>query len=173
MYASPLTERIRKRKAFADSELDSTTRLLPMLHSTHPLTSNGAPVVMPSPTSPNQMYSMPLSPYLMKDTLYNSNNVGYGTAKGHAPANAHHAFEFSNYLRSRVLHTYENNNNNVEFGGGNSETHKLRLVDESQLMGYYPTAAMSTEECDMSPERCSNVAKPRLSFSIESIIGIK
>lgn len=180
-----MCERIRKRKAFADSELDSTSRVLPMLHTMHPLAVSTAATaaIAPPATSTsaavanNHMYPMAVPAYMMKDSHY-ATNAALSVAKGPSPSSvtsSHQSFEFSNFLRSHLFHSYESNNN-VDFIRANNDTHKIRVVDEANLMGYYSTTAAPVAGGDRDitlPQSYSNVAKPRLSFSIESIIGIK
>lgn len=156
-----------------------------MLHTVHPLamsTGTAASASMVSATTSatsasSPMYPIPMPSYIMKDSHYTT-NAALAVGKGPSPTShtPHHPLEFSNFLRTSVFHSYESNNN-VEFICTNNQSPKIRVVDESNLMGYYSTATAAAITSDgrglTLPETFSNVVKPRLSFSIESIIGIK
>lgn len=134
--------------------------MLPMLPPPpqHPLASDG-PGTIHSPAALGQMYSLNLAP----------NAFAFGANKASNVVNGHHSFEFSNYLRSRVMQTYENcNNNNVDYGGGQ----KMRCAeDNNQMMSGYSSTMSDVRP--ISTDRFSSLSKPKISFSIESIIGIK
>lgn len=99
MYTSPLTERIRKRKSFADSELDLTSGIL--TSSQHQSTGTTPMVAI------NYQYS--LNDHLNNQT-YASNHqydsiIGSNTNNNNCTMenNNNNQIEFSNYFRAKLL----------------------------------------------------------------------
>ena len=128
MYVSPLTERLRKRKAFADRELDTSASCI--LASALPIPSYGL--------SFDQM-TREQTPYVA--AIYDHNQ---------------------HYVRSKLSQQHYQH-----FYDGNVKEKllpKIRLVDESKLKD-------TTYDLCNSEYKMTN-AKPKISFSIDSIIGI-
>lgn len=132
MYASPLNERIRKRKAFADSELNSNAGLIAL----PPPTLSGIPNSPHFLSHSQSMYAMQM--YAQEDR-YRFHKVNQPTeeltANRFVPRNEHHLLTRS-------------------------------CTDETTFV----------ESNSTSPSTVANTfcgIKPKLSFSIESIIGIK
>lgn len=127
IYVSPLSERLRKRKAFADRELDSSSSCI--LAST---------VSMPPYGLNYDQLSREQTPFI---TAIYDHNQHFSRSK--IPINYHHYCDGN--VKERNLP-------------------KIRIVDESKLKD------ASYDFCN-SEYKMTN-AKPKLSFSIESIIGI-
>lgn len=132
MYASPLNERIRKRKAFADSELNSNAGLIAL----PPPTLSAIPNPPHFPSHTQSMYAMQL---YAQENRYRFHKVNQPTdeftANRFVPRKGHHL-----------------------------STHSC--TDETNFI-----ASNSTSPPTVVNTFCE--IKPKLSFSIESIIGIK
>lgn len=151
MYPSPLTERIRKRRTFADNELNSSTDLL----------SATAAANASSSTSSSSYRSIPT--FILNEnssSLCDATTSSFGFVPKYGP------YEFCNYLRSRVLHSPYTN---THLNSLNDELPKIRIIDESKLRDCNLKFNFNLDTSLL--DSCST--KPKLSFSIESIIGIK
>lgn len=127
MYASPLSERLRKRKAFADRELDSS-----------------ASCILASAVS--------MSPYGVNYDQLSREQGPFITARYD-----HDQHYVRSKLSSHYHHFYDVNAKDKIFP-------KIRIVDESKLKD-------SSYDFRNSEYVMTN-AKPKISFSIDSIIGI-
>lgn len=153
-FMSPLTERIRKRKAFADTELDSSSGLLSVgLPQAPPLsmissTATGSNALAFSSMAFHQaLYAMPLPAYSIKDS----------------PSDG---IDFSNYSQSK------SDNNPTE---SSTPTSKIRIVNNARLFSANcsPQSKTPPATAESTTDYMFNSVKPKLSFSIESIIGTK
>lgn len=195
IYVSPLAERIRKRKSFADSELDLTSGLMPADTPPSPVTAdcvasndnkntttttgnsynfsvNGSTA---APTTTTTTVDYPMLPYLLKDrqTFCDYNNNYRNSQQQHS---------FNNYFRSKLVHAqqhlsvppstssfvYDYGQHVVRFANisGTEDRGvlpKIRIVEESRLKS--PPAMTSYDS--------RSISKPKISFSIESIIGMQ
>lgn len=159
MYLSPITDRIRKRKAFADSELDSNTNHLSMTipqEVTSALSIIQVPTVTNTITFPSHspsIYSIPSS-YLHHSP---QNRIAPNTNE----------MEFNHFLQPNPLQNYYNaeyhcySNTNIRS--------KIKIIEDVKLFDYSNGQLRSSP---VASEEFSQI-KPKLSFSIESIIGIK
>lgn len=130
MYVSPLSERLRKRKAFADRELDtSASCILASAVSIPPYAINYDQLS-------REHYTSPIP------SLYD-HNQHYARPK--LPSVQHYPHFFDGNAKEKLLP-------------------KIRLVDESKLKE-------TTYDLCNSEYKVTN-AKPKISFSIDSIIGI-
>lgn len=154
IYMSPLTERMRKRKAFADTELES---------SLFPLVSASC-VTNLSPSSSSSSYSR-LS-MLTLQSSHLSSTIEYNTNQASADDENDTT---TVYLPTSTPVGYQ------EYPSSKPSAHKIRVIDDAKLANmsqqnnepliYHPSSIQHNS-------LCANV-KPKLSFSIESIIGIK
>lgn len=145
MYVSPLSERIRKRKAFADSELDSNAGLMAMPQSSMPPPSptlSMNPNAPPFPTHTQPLYAMQT---YAQEARYRFHKLNHRSeecdANRFVPRNAHH-LPINNSRSSSSI------------------TDKTNFFESNSSSP--PTSANTFSQI-----------KPKLSFSIESIIGIK
>lgn len=150
MCGSPLTERMRKRKAFADTELES---------SLFPLVSPSSLINL-SPSSYSRISMLTLQSSHLSGTIdYNTNQASNGSENDTTTV----------YLPTSTMEGYH------EYPSSKSSSHKIRVIDDAKLANmsrqnndpliYHPSTTHRNS-------LCANV-KPKLSFSIESIIGIK
>lgn len=152
MYMSPLTERMRKRKAFADTELESSLFTLPSPSSVTNLSSS---------------YSH-LSMLTLPQTMHLSSASDYHTIQQSRMASES---DMTEYLPTSTMEGYPLH----EHPSSNAPSHKIRIIDDAKLANM---SLQNNEPLIYSPSsiqhnsHCTN-AKPKLSFSIESIIGIK
>lgn len=130
MYMSPLSERLRKRKAFADRELDSSSSCI--------LAS--AISIPPYGINYDQL-SRESTPYIAG--IYDHSQQ-YGRSK--MPATHPYPPFYEDNVKEKLLP-------------------KIRIIDESKLK-----EAVYNERCH-SDYNMTN-SKPKISFSIDSIIGI-
>ena len=171
MYTTALTERIRKRKAFADSELDLTSGLLSVSPNST-LTATGAPTY---PFIQNAYHTFqPQNP--SNSNNHDSNNHYYQnkllsptlsttstTTTPTPPASYENNAAISNDLH---LHYSMNFNSNL--------LPKIRIIDESKLKRNRTEFSSSFELTSSSSSSSVHIlSKPKISFSIESIIGIQ
>ncbi|KAG4073153.1 hypothetical protein HA402_002542 [Bradysia odoriphaga] len=130
MYVSPLSERLRKRKAFADRELDSSSSCI--------LAS--AISIPPYGINYDQLSREP-TPYI---TAIYDHNQHYVRSK--LPSTQPYPHFYEDNVKEKLLP-------------------KIRIVDESKLK-----ETAYNDRCH-SDYNMTN-AKPKISFSIDSIIGI-
>lgn len=128
MYVSPLSERLRKRKAFADRELDTSASCI-----------LASAVSIPPYGINYDHLSREQAPYI---TALYDHNQHYARSK----------------LSSQHYHNYYDGNVKEKL------LPKIRIVDESKLKD--ATYNLCNAEYKMTN------AKPKISFSIDSIIGI-
>lgn len=136
MYVSPLSERIRKRKAFADSELDSSAGLMaipPMPSPTLSAIANASSF----PSHTQTMYAM--------QTYARENRYQFHKVNQH-----NDECDTNRFVRQHANHLPSHSNS-----------------DETNFFESNSTSPPS------STNTFSDQIKPKLSFSIESIIGIK
>lgn len=154
MYMSPLTERMRKRKAFADTELESSLFTLPSSSPVSNLSSSYSRLSML--TLPQNMH------------LSNSITDYHKIQQQSAITSESDTIEYlpTSTMDGSQLHAYPNSK---------SPSHKIRIIDDAKLANM---SRQNIEPVIYSPSsiqqhntRCTN-SKPKLSFSIESIIGI-
>lgn len=162
MYVSPLTERMRKRKAFADTELESNSHLfgVPSPSSVGNLSSAYSCLTMP--TMP---LTMPLSRINDYNTIQQSMITNECDSAEYLP------------ISPPLPSTMDNYRSNTEYLATiESSPQRIRIIDDAKLFN------MNQRQCNDSmiycpltnePNKHCNSAKPKLSFSIESIIGIK
>ncbi len=129
MYVSPLSERLRKRKAFADRELDSSASCI--------LASS---VSIPPYGLNYEQLSREQTPFI---TAIYDHNQQYVRSKLSSTQHYHHFYDGN--VKEKLLP-------------------KIRIVDESKLKD--STYDLCNSEYKMTS------AKPKISFSIDSIIGI-
>lgn len=160
-YLSPLADRIRKRKAFADSELDSSSHLF----------------IMPTPFSSNSSppFVNNLSSAMSSDTLtmHQTNAIDYNNT-------AQQTINLSNkidnvsirgdYSPPQPINMYTSNRENLT-------NNRIRIIDDAKLYETINTQGMVHESFIGAQSILDSAGgakiKPKLSFSIESIIGIK
>lgn len=130
MYVSPLVDRMRKRKAFADTELDSSTHIFTAPYSNRTLTA--LPITAQLPGVINY------SPIQQSMIRHESD------------------------LSIPVIETMKSNDHQESV----SPPLRIRIIEDAKLKH------MNQQTNQHSVFGPSEV-KPRLSFSIESIIGIK
>lgn len=196
MYVSAITERMRKRKAFADSELDST--------SPHLLTLQ-APDTTPAPTT-STTHLLPIS------SSFQSNAAFYTTTSSSSLSNtlspySHYLMPLSihtsgineinigNYVSTQPIENYQTNDAYLSCLSSPTlpqppqqtavSPSNLRIIDDArytftnvndagQMDRMSPICVHSSPSVDGSiDDNHNNNRKPKLSFSIESIIGIK
>lgn len=194
MYISPITERMRKRKAFADTELEGNAHLFAA--SSLP-SSSSVSNLTPSSYSCLSMLTLPQNGHL-------SNIIDYHTLRQRAAMESENTnateylptappppqpplgatindYQLSELLRSKSPSSSMSLSPPPQLLSSSSSLpslspqHKIRIIDDAKLMYmrrqinepsliYNPLTAEHSSEC---------TAKPKLSFSIESIIGIK
>lgn len=161
MYVSPLTERIRKRKAFADNELESHAHLFAL--STVSSVSNLSPTYssLPMPTSTAATIStVPLNMHLPSVIDYSAVHQSMITNENESTA----------YISTSIIDNYRSNN---QHHCSESPTSRIRIIDDAKLYNMTrQTNDSSIYDSSNEQSHCIS-AKPKLSFSIESIIGIK
>lgn len=159
LYVSPLADRIRKRKAFADSELDSSSHLFMMPTQ---FSSNSSPSFVNNLSS--GMSSATLTMHLTNAIDYNntaqqtvnlSNEIENVSIRGSPP---------------QPMKMYRANQENLAHN-------RIRLIDDAKLYETTNTQRMVNElfisaQSTVDSAHAAKI-KPKLSFSIESIIGIK
>lgn len=162
MYVSPITERIRKRKAFADTELESNnSRLIfaiPSPSSVGNLSSQYAQRTMPTmPTIP----TLPL-------TMHLSSVIDYNTIQQSMITNDS---ETADYLPTTSPSTMDN----YRLDEHSCSPNRIRIIDDAKLsnMNRHNNESLIYSPLTNEPNNHFVSAKPKLSFSIESIIGIK
>lgn len=154
MYVSPLTERMRKRKAFADSELESNSHLFAL--STTP-----AAVNLSSPYTRLTMPNVPLSMHL-------SSVIEYNTIQQSMITNESEMVEYLPQITPPPSMDYDYRLN--EYSCKESSPNRIRIIDDAKLTNLQRT---NKDSHNYSPSTYGASNKPKLSFSIESIIGIK
>lgn len=171
MYVSPLAERIRKRKAFADTELESSSHLF----------VSSSPPTMPFSINSSSTLNNLLPPYSTMPTMSNvplamhlGGVIDYSTTS--QMLNIPHEndiqcdLSLSPSSSPQIMDKYRLNADTLS-------TQHIRIIDDAKLFDknvdqmnnesfYYAQSSMNTVD-DIVNE------KPKLSFSIESIIGIK
>lgn len=129
MYVSPLSERLRKRKAFADRELDTSASCI-----------LASAVSIPPYTINYEQLAREQAPFI---TAIYDHNQHY--ARSNLPPQHYHNNSYDGNVKEKLLP-------------------KIRIVDESKLKD-------ATYDLCNSEFKMTN-AKPKISFSIDSIIGI-
>lgn len=165
MYVSPLTERMRKRKAFADTQLESSGHLLTMptfsAHST------------PSITNLSLSYSR-LSIPNSSPTSHFNNFVDLNPCEQQQQQQQITLNENTcDYLPSSIM---TQNYQQHEYLNTERLPAKIRIIDEAKLYNisaqHMNNESFAHAKSSINDNNHCN-AKPKLSFSIESIIGIK
>lgn len=139
MYASPLTERMRKRKAFADSHLETSQHIITM--------SSFSPQTMSTIPANHPMLSDYTDPNACATELLR-NFVDY---QFNEQQRYQRAIVFDECAYEPISPSAHMENANLEY-----PSLKVQRIDGNNA-------------CDMNENNC----KPKLAFSIESIIGIK
>lgn len=178
MYTSPLTERIRKRRAFADRDLDSTPNvgfLNATTMSSPPPPPTSHTLLLPPP-SPHHPLSLSLSSPVNSSHPQPSSAV---SSTGHTHPLLMRDNPFATY--SNQLQSFKERQQ-LDFGRYFKTTIECSLPNIDVVLRqntnvHSPPALadcgmMVTSDC-CSTEGVQNLTKPKLSFSIESIIGIK
>lgn len=160
-YVSPLADRIRKRKAFADSELDSSSHLFMVPTQ---FSSNSSPPFV------NHLSSVMSSATL---TMHLANAIDYNNI---AQQTMHLSNEIDNVsIRGdcsppQPINMYRSNQENRAHN-------QIRIIDDAKLYETIESQRMADESFISAQSRFDSAGeaeiKPKLSFSIESIIGIK
>lgn len=186
MYISPLTERIRKRKAFADAELDRTS--VPHLFASS-MASSSSVSNLTLPYSRLSMLSLPQNEHL-------SNIIDYQALQQTAISSENNATEYlptttaaaamSDYHLPDVLYSKSPSSSSLSLSPPlppfnplpPQPQHKIRIIDDAKLMFMRqqinePSLIYNQLTAEQHNSECTVNAKPKLSFSIESIIGIK
>lgn len=185
MYISPQTERMRKRKAFAGTEFDGNSAS--HLYASSLPSSSSVSNLAPS-YSRLSMLTLPQNEHL-------SNIIDYHTLRPTAITSENNATE---YLSTRPTTTTINDYHLSESMRSKSTSspsspslslsplplpsllppqHKIRIIDDAKIVYMRrqitePSLIYDPLTAGHNNEYTSN-AKPKLSFSIESIIGIK
>lgn len=162
MYVSPLTERMRKRKAFADNELESNAHLFAMssVSSVSNLSTPYTSLSMPTATA-TAVTTVPLNMQLSSVIDYSTIHQTMITSEN----------ESTEYLSTSHIGNYQLS---TEYPCSESSTSRIRIIDEAKLCnmdGQNNDRLMCSPPTNEHSHYIS--AKPKLSFSIESIIGIK
>lgn len=160
-YVSPLADRIRKRKAFADSELDSSSHLFMM--PTQFSSDSSEPFV-------NNL-SSPMSSATL--TMHLANVIDYNNT---AQQTKNLSNEIDNvsisggYSPPQMMKMYRSNQENLAHN-------RIRIIDDAKLYETINSQRMDDESFIKAQSAIDSAGgdeiKPKLSFSIESIIGIK
>lgn len=175
MYVSPLTERMRKRRAFADNELESSTHLfaLSSVSSVSNLSTPYSRLSMSMPTAAaaaavaTGAATVPLNMHL-------STAIDYSAI--HQSTMITNDNESPEYLSAQTPSSIDNYRSNECYPCAidSLPAHRIRIIDDAKLCNM---DRQNNEPLIYSPSanehsHCTS-AKPKLSFSIESIIGIK
>lgn len=196
MYISPITERMRKRKAFADTELDGNATASHLFAaSSLPSSSSSSSVSNLTPSySCLSMFTLPQNGHLSSIIDYHALQQQAARASEHNNATEYlptpppqplqtstptiNAYQLSELLCS------ESPSSSMSLSPPPLQPsfsplppqHKIRIIDDAKLM--YMRRQINEPSLIYNPftaehnSGCTN-AKPKLSFSIESIIGIK
>lgn len=192
MYVSPFEDRIRKRKAFADTELDSSSHLF-MLSSTPTFSMKSSSLTttstistalnnLSSPyTTMSQLPMIPPStPTIPSLTMHLSNVIDYRIQTTPPPPpspsqskmNTMNENDTYDYVAAQIIKTEHRSNFEML-----SPRQQIRIIDDAKLYNMntkqknYNESYILSSVTDESAH--STGKKPKLSFSIESIIGIK
>lgn len=199
MYISPITERMRKRKAFADTELEGNATAASHLFAASSLpSSSSVSNLTPSSYSCLSMLTLPQNGHLSNIIDYHTlrqraamasenNNATECLPTAPPPPQPPLGATINDYQLSERLRSKSPSSSmslspppppqllSSSLLPSLSPQHKIRIIDDAKLMYmrrqinepsliYNPLTAEHSSEC---------TAKPKLSFSIESIIGIK
>lgn len=198
MYISPITERMRKRKAFADTELEESATSPHLFGSTSfqpSSSSSSSSVGNLTPSYPClSIFALPQNGHLpsiidhhalQQQTARaseNDNTTEYmPTPLPSQPLTTTSTSTINDYQLSELLCSKSPSSSSSRSPSSSpfsplSPQHKIRIIDDAKLMYmrrqinepsliYNPSTAEHNSECTN--------AKPKISFSIESIIGIK
>lgn len=166
MYVSPLTERMRKRKAFADSELESKSHLFAL-----PTSSS-----IDNLSSPYSRLTIP--------TMHLSGVIDYNTIQQSLITNESDSTDYLPPIpatpllpSSSTMDSYRS----CEYSCSEFSQQRIRIIDDAKLSNmnrqnndsliYGPSTNEANDNCTTTIATITT--KPKLSFSIESIIGIK
>lgn len=161
MYVSPLTERMRKRKAFADTELESKSNFfgIPAPSSVGNLSSAYSRLTLPT---------VPLNMHL-------SHVIDYNTIQQSMITNECDSTEYQS-ISPILSSTMDNYRLNTEYIATDTSPQRIRIIDDAKLSNMNrlndDSLIYSSSTNEPNNQHCTN-HKPKLSFSIESIIGIK
>lgn len=160
-YVSPLADRIRKRKAFADSELDSSSHLFMMpaqfsSDASQPCVNHLSRAVS-SATLTMHLANAIESNNPTQTTMNWSNEIDNVSIRG-------------DYSPPQPMKMYRSNQENLAHN-------RIRIIDDAKLYETINSQRMA-DESFISVQSTLDSAdgaeiKPKLSFSIESIIGMK
>lgn len=186
MYISPISERMRKRKAFADTELEGAS--VPHLFASSIASSSSVSNLTPS-YSRLSLLTLPPNDY---QALHQSAMSCENDATEYLPTTtaAAAAAAMSDYQLSEFLHSKSPSSSSLSlspplppplpqhFPSLPPQQHNIRIIDDAKLMYMRrqtnePSLICSQLTTEQRNTACTVNAKPKLSFSIESIIGIK
>lgn len=197
MYISPITERMRKRKAFADTELEGNATASHLFAASSLPSSSSVSNLTPS-YSCLSMLTLPQNGHLSNIIDYhtlqqqtamaseNNNATNYLPTPPPPPPQAPSTTTtttINDYQLSELFYS-KSPSSSMSLSPpllpspslpSLSPQHKIRIIDDAKLMYmrrqineppliYNPLTIEHNSEC---------ASKPKLSFSIESIIGIK
>lgn len=193
MYISPMTEQMRRRKSFAAIEFERNGESHVFASS---VASSSVSNLTPSYDSRLSMQILPQNEHLSNIIDYhalqsttmaaseNNNMTEYFSAT--APVAS-----INDYQSSELLHSKSPSSSSLSTSPPLSSPHlpsflfptppsqhKIRIIDDAKLMYMRrqidePSLIHNQLTAQQHNSQCTTNAKPKLSFSIESIIGIK
>lgn len=161
---------MRKRKAFADSELESSSHLFAL----------ASPSSVSNLSSPYARLSMLTLP----QTMHLSSVIDYNAIQQSIISNESDTAEYFSSSTTTTIENFQLHEcSSPRSPSPSPSPNRIRIIDDAKLTNmnrrnnnepliYRPSINEHIHGQSQSPNNCSS-AKPKLSFSIESIIGIK
>lgn len=160
---------MRKRKAFADSELESSSHLFAL----------ASPSSVSNLSSPYARLSMLTLP----QTMHLSSVIDYNAIQQSIISNESDTAEYFSSSSTTIENFQHHKCSSPRSPSPSPSPNRIRIIDDAKLANmnrrnnnepliYRPSINEHIHGQSQSQSHCS-CAKPKLSFSIESIIGIK